>query len=144
MAAVWTFLVGIAGAPGAALPHYLAPNEDWHDGSGNVSKLGLEVCVVGQSYVALGFSAILVAFTTQLLRNRPDLIGWIMWTVVFCGSGLPAYFALKAASRKEEKKTQDVATTFTLLVSLVGFWVFVLFPSVMNAGWGWIPYVDRS
>jgi len=142
LAAVWTFLVGFGGAPGAALAYKLARNENWHEGSGNVSMIALAVCVIGQSYVALAFSALAVGFTRDLLAKRPGLIGWIIWIVAFFISMLPTSFAAKDAARKPQKKTQDVATTFTFAIAGSGFWIFVLFPVVMKAAWGWIPYVN--
>jgi len=142
LAAVWTFLVGFGGAPGAALACKLAPNENWHDGSGNVSMLALALCVIGQSYVALAFSALAVGFTRDLLAKRPDLIAWIIWIVAFFISVLPTSFAAKDAAKKPQKRTQDIATTFTFTITGIGFWIFVTFPVVMMAAWGWIPYVN--
>ena len=142
LAAVWTFFVGFGGVPGAVLASKLASDENWHDGSGNWSLLALVVCVVGQSYVALAYGALVVSFTRDFLGQRPDLVGWIIWIVAWFISDLPASFGARDAARKPELKTQDVAITVTLAVSAIGFWVFVVFPAVMQAGWGWIPYVD--
>lgn len=138
LAAVWTFLIGFAGIPGALLAHALVPDEDWR---GKGSLLGLAVCVIGQAYVALCFCALLAGFTANLLTKRPDLIGWILWLVSFFLSILPASFAGKDAAKKARKKTQDIATTFTFGIAAVGFWVFVISPTVMKAGWDWMPYV---
>jgi hypothetical protein len=140
LAAIWTFLVGFGGAPGAMLAHKLSPDENWHDGSGNLSIAGLALCVIGQSYVALAFCAVAVGFTTDLLAKRPDLIRWIVWTLVFFISTLPTSFAAKDAANKPEKKTQDVATTFTFAIAAIGFWAFFFFPSLMGP-WRWIPFV---
>jgi ABC-type uncharacterized transport system permease subunit len=141
LAAVWTFFLGLGGAPGAMLAHRLKPSENWHDGSGNVSWFGLAVCVIGQSYVALAFCALLVGYLTNQLSKRPDLIGWALWILAFGISTMPASFALKDAAKKAEKKTQDVAAAVTLAIAPIGFIVFAFAPSVMRAGWGWMPFV---
>ena len=141
-AATWTFFIGIAGAPGAFLAYKLAPHESWHHGSvGKGSIIGLLVCVIGQVYVALAFAALGIGLVRTLLANRPDLIGWIFWVVAFVISGLPALFAAKEAASKAEKKTQDVASVITLVLAEIGFFIFVLFPSLMRVGWAWMPYV---
>jgi len=147
LAALWTFLIGFAGTPGARLGHALVPDENWHDEAGeidvrgNVSLAGLIFRVIGQAYAALAFCALAVGFTGNLLMRRPDPVGWILWLAAFFISVLPSLFAAKDAARKTEKKTQDVAITFTLSIAAIGFWIFVAFPWLMRAGWGWLPLV---
>jgi len=141
LAAVWTFVIGLGGVPGAFLAYLLRPSEKDYLRMRNFSLVGLIVCVAGQSYMALTFSALLISFTGGFLVDRPELIRWSVWVVTYCVSLLPVYFALRDAKRKDAKTTQDLATSYTQRVSLVGFWVFILIPSVMNFGWGWIPFV---
>jgi len=141
LAAIWTFFIGFGGVPGAILSHKLAPNENWHDGSGNYSIPALVVCVAGQSYLALAFSAFAVAYSRDTLTKRPDLIGWVIWMVAFVIAILPTTFALKDAAKKVAKKTQDVAMTITSAIGVIGFWVFFFLPAAMTTFWGWVPFV---
>ncbi len=138
LAALWTFLIGFAGVPGALLGHALVPDENWR---GKGSLLGLAVCVVGQGYAALCFCALVVGVTRNELSHHPDLIRWVLWLVSFIVAILPASFARKDAAKKPNKRTQDIAVVFTFAIAVVGFWVFVFSPYVLTAGWGWIPYV---
>ena len=142
LAAVWSLLIGFGGAPGAVLSYKLRPDKNRHDGPRNLSVVGLAACVVGQSYVALALCALVVGFTTNLLQKRTDLIGWIIWTIAFWVACAPAFYNAKEASTKNEEKTQDIASTFTLILSPIGFLLFVFAPSIMKVGWGWMPYVD--
>ena len=135
LAAICRLVIDFAGLPGGWLGRALVPDEDWR-GKGSVS--GLVVSVLGQSYVALAFCAVLVAFNAKVLHGRNDLTGWILWLVLFFVSLLPSSVAMKDAAEKPRKRTPDVAIMFTFVISGVGFWIFVINPSLIHAGWGWI------
>lgn len=138
-AALCTFLIGIAGAPGALLT---PKDEDWHGGTGAVSYLALAVCAIGQSYIALGFSAFVISFiSNKLLVDRPDLIRWILWSVAFVVCLEPSLFGARDAMHRQEKRTQDVAISLTVLIAFIGFGVLFAFPQVAKFGWGWVPFV---
>jgi hypothetical protein len=138
VAALCTFLIGLAGAPGALL----APkDEDWHSGTSRVSNLALAVCVIGQSYIALAFCAFAISFTNAVLADRPELIRWILWLVAFIVCIEPCIYGLNDAANKNEKKTQDVAIALTTLISIIGFWVLFAFPQLAKFAWRWVPYV---
>lgn len=136
-AALWTLLLRIAGMPGELVGR--TQNADWNTGRGSMRALAL--CVLGQSYAALGFTAICVAVASQILHYQPGVIAVPLWAAAYFISVLPASFASKGASRKKVKDTQDMAAAITFLIASLGFWVFFIWPHAM-APWSWLPMTD--
>ncbi len=53
------------------------------------------------------------------------------------GGIFAAAIALKA--RTKRRNIQHHATTLTVPLTALGFFLFKFFPAIMNAGWGWVP-----
>jgi len=136
LAALFTFVVGLAGAPGA----FLTTLAMRRTGSQAIPLWGLLLTVAGQLYASLAFVAFIIQTTSSRLAGVAGFGTWIAWTVTFLVACAPAFIALKDAARAEVKKVQHGATTFTAPLTAIGFLVFVLAPGVLRAGWGWVPH----
>jgi hypothetical protein len=128
VAPIMTVLVGFGGVPGAALNHFLRKRQFkrvdmW-------IRVGLAICVIGQSLVVLSFAALTIAFTKLLVDQRPDLISWVLWLVAFIVSVAPSELAFNSATEQVEKETQHFAIFFTHLIVFMGFWVLLVVPLV--------------
>ncbi len=135
-AALFTFVVGLAGAPGAFLTHSAMRRTR----SLVVPPWGLLLTVAGQLYASLAFVAFIIQTSSSRLAGVAGFGTWIAWTVTFLVACAPAFIALKNAARVEVRKVQHSATTFTAPLTALGFFVFVFAPGVLRVGWGWVPH----
>ena len=136
LAALFTFVLGFAGAPGA----FLTALAMRRTGSQVTPLWGLLLTVAGQLYASLAFVAFIIQTTSSRLAGVAGFGTWIAWTVTFLVACAPALIALKDAARADVKTVQHDATAFTAPLTALGFLVFVLAPGVLRAGWGWIPH----
>jgi hypothetical protein len=134
------YILNIAGLPGALLAS--AGNRDKRrKGQYN---FGTIISVLGQSYVYLAFVAFIVNWT-RLAARRDDVVGFPLWPFAFLAVLFPITRSL-ARARQEAKEdgytnAQVEALEFTQSFSLIGFFVFIFWPMVMKAAWGWVPYM---
>lgn len=135
-AAMWTFVVGLAGAPGALL----TATAMQRSGATKIPTWGLLATVAGQLYVSLAFTAFVVQTTAAALQNSEGIGKWIAWLVTFFVASAPAFIALKDSARSGMRTVQHGATTLTAPLTAIGFFVFVFAPGVLEAGWGWVPH----
>ncbi len=74
------------------------------------------------------------------LSEMTELGKWVVWIVAFFVAIAPSAIALKKdAANTERRNIQHYTMTFTAPLTAVGFILFLLFPSIMKLGWGWIP-----
>lgn len=135
-AAIYTFVIGLAGAPGAMLSAAAAkrsPDEI-------TPVWGLVLTVAGQLYASLLFVTLIINFVEARLSGTTGFGKWVVWVVAFIVAVAPTGMALKDAARAERRNVQHHAITLTVPLTVIGFFVFCFFPAVMNAGWGWIPH----
>jgi len=132
------FLLNIAGLPGALIAGT----------PGKRSKkrfiFGSIVSAIGQSYVYLAYTAFIVNWT-KLAAGRDDVVGFVLWVFAFLAVIVPIWMALirarAEAQEMEAASAQVEALYLTVITALLGFFVFAFVPSVLNAAWGWVPYV---
>jgi hypothetical protein len=136
LGALWTFAVGLGGAPGAMLTE-LAMNRR---GERVVPTWSLVLTVLGQSYVSLAWVAFVLQTSQSRLAGQSGFGVWVAWLVTFFVATGPATYALKDAAR-EQRNVQHGATVFTAPLTGTGFFVFLFAPIVMRAGWGWVPHL---
>ncbi len=136
-AALWTFIVGFAGAPGALLA--AGPE-------GNVSRArhraGIVLSGLGQSYASMAFAAIVLSQARVLAAER-DLWNWLILVVAAIVAASPAINAGKEAvraAREGKASVQHHATNLTLWLVTVGIIALLIAPSVARP-WAWIPGV---
>jgi len=130
-------VLNLAGMPGAVItrgatqrtePRYIA---------------GLVVSTIGQSYVYLAFMIYIINWT----RTLADPDSWSKYLVwFFCaGATVGALQHINLQARKEAKGNSDAylnpqiqALFITEVLSLVGFFAFVFFPSLTEPLWSWV------
>lgn len=134
-AAVYTFVIGFAGVPGALLSSAAAKRSR----DGITPVWGMFLTVAGQLYASLVFVTLVIHFVESRLSGAAGLGKWVAWCVVFFVAFAPSAIALKDATRAERRNVQHSAMTFTAPLTAIGFFLFKLFPPIMNAGWGWVP-----
>jgi hypothetical protein len=134
VAAIYTFVIGLAGAPGALLSAAAKRSPD-----GVTPIWGLLLTVAGQLYASLIFVTLVINFVEPRLHGVTGFGKWVVRCVAFFVAVAPPAFALKDAARAERRSVQHVATTLTAPLTALGFFLFEFFPAVMNTGWGWIP-----
>lgn len=135
-AALWTFVIGLAGAPGALLTAAAMRRI----ATSVIPIWGLLLTVAGQLYASLAFTAFILGTSSSVLANTTGFGKWVAWVVTFCVASAPALIALKDAARAEAKNVQHAATTLTAPLATVGFLVFLFAPRIRALAWGWIPH----
>lgn len=131
------FVLNIAGVPGALLAGK----------PGIRSKprfmFGSFVSAIGQSFVYLAFTAFIVTWT--MLAISYQKVSIIAWPFAFLAVLLPLWFNLIRArleSREQEHANAQVeGLHITLLLALLGFFIFAFFPSILRSAYSWVPYV---
>lgn len=136
VAALWTFAVGLGGAPGGMLTELALRRQEER----LIPTWGLVLTVLGQTYVALAFVAFTLQTTQSRLAGQSGFGVQVAWLVTFFVAIAPATIALRDAAR-ERRKVQHGATVFTAPLVALGFFVFLFAPNVMHAGWGWVPHL---
>jgi len=134
-AAVYTFVIGFAGAPGALLSSAAVKRSR----DGITPVWGLFLTLAGQLYASLVFVTLVIHFVEARLSSAIGMGKWVAWSVAFFVAVAPSAIALKDAVRAERRNVQHSATTLTAPLTAIGFFLFKLFPVIMNAGWGWVP-----
>lgn len=135
IAALYTFVIGFAGIPGALLSSSAAKRSR----EGTTPVWGLLLTVGGQLYASMAFVALVIHFVEVRINGSTGPGKWAVWFVAFFVSIAPAAIALKDAARAHPRNIQHMATTFTAPLTAIGFFLFLLLPAIMNAGWGWLP-----
>ena len=135
-AALWTFVVGFAGAPGALLTARAMRRSR----TTAIPTWGVFATVAGQLYASLVFTAFVLETTASVLAHSAGFGKWVAWLVAFFVASAPAFIALKDAARAEAKNVQHVATTLTAPLTAIGFFLFLFAPSIREAAWGWVPH----
>lgn len=131
------FALNIAGLPGVAVAGK----------PGIRSKpqfiFGSIICALGQSFVYLAYTAFIVNWTALAISYQK--VSVIAWPVAFLTVILPLWFNLirarLEAREQEQANAQVEALHLTVILALVGFFVFAFFPAVMQWFYGWVPYV---
>ena len=132
------FVLNIAGLPGVMLAGK----------PGNRSKpqfiFGSFVSALGQSFAYLAFTAFIVNWT--ILAVSLQGVSVIAWPFAFLAVMLPLWFNLIRARLENREQglasAQVEALHITVLLTLVGFFAFAIFPAIMQSVYGWVPYVS--
>ena len=133
------YILNIAGVPGALIAG--TPEKR----NKNQFILGSIISAVGQSYIYLIYVAFIVSWT-KLAANRPDVISFILWPTAFLSILIPIWINLMRArvenKEQEHASPQVEALHLTVLIAIIGFFVFVFSDGIMRFAWGWVPYVE--
>lgn len=138
-AAVVTFLLWIAGAPGSLVAGR---------GKNAAARVaGLLITVACQSYLALAFAAVIIESARPITEKASGAWQIFLWCVVVFVAAEPGAIAVNwvAAGQPDENLTVSRVTTQTAVltssVNFAGAVIFVIFPSVVSWGWGWVPHL---
>jgi len=135
VASFYTFVIGFAGIPGA----FLSSAATKRSREETTPVWGLLLTVGGQLYASMVFVALVIHFVAAHLNDSTGPGKWAVWFVAFFVSIAPPAIALKDAARAQPRNIQHIATTFTAPLTAIGFFLFLVFPAIMNMGWGWVP-----
>jgi hypothetical protein len=138
------FVLNIAGLPGA-LVAWRTSDKSQTLGSALRFGLGVMISTLGQSYVYLGWVAVVVNFTKH---ESGTIYGPVIWSVAFITSFFPVYLSAaagvgEAAAGESEWNPQVYAVLYTEILAVIGFFIFAFFPSVIAVGWPWATYVSH-
>lgn len=132
------FLLNIAGLPGALLAGKPGIRSKAQFVFGSV------VSALGQSFVYLAYTAFIVNWT--MLAISIQKVSIIAWPFAFLAVVLPLWLnVIRARSENRElgeASAQVEALHITLLLTLLGFFSFAFFPSIMKTVYDWVPYVS--
>jgi hypothetical protein len=79
----------------------------------------------------------------SFLTDHPSAPAWPLWIVGWYLATAPVLFGARTSREGAGRQANDTALTFALPASALGFWVFVLWPAVVEWGWGWVPVLHR-
>lgn len=133
---LWLTVLNLAGIPGALVG----------GGGGRVRGIfGIILAVLGQSYVYLGFVAVVVIWTKYYIHQK-DLAEVFVWPASFFACVFPIYLCAAAAegeyTRRRGSGVQTVAVMTSQVIAAIGFFVFVFVPSVILVWWPWISWLS--
>lgn len=132
------FVLNIAGLPGALLAGKPGAR------SKSQFMFGSVVSAIGQSFVYLAFTAFIVNWTMLAIGHQKVSI--LAWPFAFLAVLLPLWFNLIRARLESRElghaNAQVEGLHITLLLTLLGFFAFAFFPSIMQSIYGWVPYVS--
>lgn len=133
-AVLWTVVLGVGGAPGSALAVL-----GTRFGKRALVLAGTFVSFLLESYLLLSFAALVIRFVDGFLAIRPAAPAWPLWIVGWYLATAPVLFGGRSTPGAAARDATDTAFAFALPVAAFGFWVFVLWPAVLEWGWGWLP-----
>jgi hypothetical protein len=133
-AVLYTVVLAFAGAPGSALT-ILGTRHRKH----GLVTAGTLLSFLVESYLLLAFAALVVRFVDGFLLQRPWAPAWPLWIVGWYLATAPVLFGGRGMPGAAARDASDTAFAFELPISALGFWVFVVWPAVLDWGWGWIP-----
>ena len=108
-------------------------------GNRGLITVGTLVSFVLESYLLLAFAGLVVRFVDGFLTGRPGAPAWPLWIVGWYLATAPVLFGGRASQGAHAPAASDTAFAFALPVAAFGFWVFVIWPEVLEWGWGWLP-----
>ena len=134
---VAVFVLNFAGLPGA----FIAGK------AGKRSKgqfiFSTVISAIGQSYVYLAYTAFIVNWTMLAISKQG--VSFVIWPIAFLAVILPLWINLiharVEAKEMEYASAQTEALHITVLLTLIGFFIFAFIPRVMEIIYNWVPYI---
>jgi hypothetical protein len=125
-ALVWPTILNLAAVPGTIIE--------------SLFFVGMLVATALQSYIYLAFVALVVSGTKYYI-HQGALSPIFVWPACFVACFLPMYVAGPASMRMGNPLVM-MATFNTVILTVVGFFVFAFFPNVIALGWPWTPWLS--
>jgi hypothetical protein len=133
-AVLYTVVLAFGGAPGSALSILGTRYRNRA-----LVTAGTVVSFLVECYLLLAFAAFVVRFVDGFLVERPWAPAWPLWIVGWYLATAPVLFGGRGIPGAAARDATEAAFAFELPISALGFWVFVVWRSVLELGWGWIP-----
>lgn len=139
--ALWVFVIGLAGAPGAMLMA-VARERSIHDGARVAALL---VVVAGQLVATLTWAAFVMGSAHAIASNRGMLQRVVLLACGVVVSNFPGGMAARDAKPDANflpdiTNPQHGAIFMTVPATVLASIVFAVFPTAIRFGWGWVPY----
>ncbi len=132
----WTFLLNVAGLPGRAI----AGMGICH-GRKAVVRAGVALTFLIEAFLLLTFAALVVRTINACLEPRGTAPAWPLWIVGWYLASAPVLFGGKVIRGPHERDATDASFALALPLAGLAYWAFVLWPTVIDWGWGWVPTV---
>lgn len=133
-AVLWTAVLGVGGAPGSALARV-----GTRYASRFLVRTGTTVTFLIDAYLLLAFAGLVIRFVQGFLQPRPEVPAWPLWIVGWYLATAPVLFGGRRAIGAMARDSADTAYSVALPLAAAGFWLFVCWPALLEAGWGWLP-----
>jgi hypothetical protein len=135
-AVLWTYALRLGAYPGSVLVLWgTRRDQRW------LIRLGTGIAFLMEGYLLLAFAAMVIRVVRGYLLSRPEALAWPLWLVGWYLSAAPLLFSGRDPPGASARDAADIAVSAALPLVLVGYWVLVVWPVVLEAGWGWLPVV---
>lgn len=135
-AVAWTLVLRLAALPGSTLEGI-----GTRSGRVGVARSGVVLTFLLDAFLLLTFAALVVHAIHILLHHNPIVPSWPLWAAGSYLAVAPVLFGGKHLSGAAARDATDTAFAFTLPLAGLGYWAFVVWPEVLEWGWGWLPNV---
>lgn len=134
VAAAWTWVLGLAGAPGGRLSVAGARR-----GREGMVTAGAVLTFLAQAYLALAFAAAAADLAAGWRAAHAGEPGWPVWLVGWYVGTAPALLLTRDRAKAVAHHVRARLVGATFWIVLAGFWVFVRWPALAGLGWPWLP-----
>ncbi|HEU4700311.1 MAG TPA: hypothetical protein VFS40_14095 [Gemmatimonadales bacterium] len=138
VAAAWTFVLGLAGAPGGRLSVAAAQRD-----RGALVLLGAALTFLAQTYLALAFAGAIARWVVTHQVTHSPAPAWPLWLAGWYVAAAPAMLIAGDRTKALARWVRPRLAATTLYLAVIGFWVFVRWPGLFEAGWAWVPPLPR-
>jgi hypothetical protein len=135
-AVAWTLVLRLAALPGSAIGAI-----GTRSGRVGVVRSGVMVTFLLDAFLLLTFAAVVVRAVHILLHHNPIVPSWPLWAAGSYLAVAPVLFGGKDLPGAAARDATDTAFAFALPLAGLGYWAFVVWPDVLEWGWGWLPNV---
>lgn len=135
LAGLFTFVIGLAGAPGALLD---LPRR--RRGDARVSGLALLLTVIGQTAAVTIWIAAIFLSVDHWLRGSTGVGHFVAWVIALWVANAPAAFANIEAARDANTNAQHGAIAFTGVFTTIISLVLIAVPGHGRSVLSWVPH----
>ena len=135
-AVVWTLLLRAAGLPGAAIA-----DAGTRHRQNAVVRSGVALTFLLDAFLLITFAALVVRTIHAILEHRVGLPAWPLWVVGWYLATAPVLFGGRHLPGAAARDASDIAFALALPLAGLAYWAFVVWPVVLEWGWGWVPTV---
>ncbi len=131
------FILNIAGLPGTFIAGKPGKRSIWQ------FIFGSFISAIGQSFVYLAYTAFVVNWTILVISEQG--VNFIIWPIAFLVVIFPISLNMIRArvenQEMEHGNAQTEALVLTFFLTLIGFFIFVFIPKIMEIIYNWVPYI---